>query len=222
METARRVAAAMRAVYGWCGTPCWEQLLRAASDAGARVDADADLPEPIREVYVNGLRGIESLIALRRGLRRPWQRWLLAHGLGHCLLHEGNHMYLETIDQCYWVERQEREAEVFAGALIFGDLPRPIAGVGDVLDLAEWADVPLTVTLRWTRLAGLDASPAASLDRQDAALQAGLAAGERREPPWAPFLAAAFAGVTMLHADLNGDGVVQALHWLAGAAPGAG
>ncbi len=39
---------------------------------------------------------------------------LMAHGLGHHFLHHGNHCYLHSL----WLDKQERQAEMFAAMLL--------------------------------------------------------------------------------------------------------
>jgi hypothetical protein len=62
---------------------------------------------------------IGDTIGLRPGLSRPWFRWYVAHAIGHHLLHVGDSFHLEAWQ---WVghAKAERQAEVFAAALVTG------------------------------------------------------------------------------------------------------
>jgi hypothetical protein len=70
-------------------------------------------------------------------------RWLKCHGLGHHLLHRGNRLYAEG--RLYLWRRQEAEAELFAGTLLFGGAG-PLRGP---LALARAARVPLACARSW-------------------------------------------------------------------------
>jgi hypothetical protein len=99
----------------------------------------------VREVDAAGLLGI------RAGLAAGWVRWLKAHGLGHHLVHRGNHLYAEG--KLHLWHRQEIEAELFAGELFLADL------VGTPLtlnELAAAARVPLECVYSW-QAASIDA-----------------------------------------------------------------
>jgi len=65
----------------------------------------------VREVYVAGVLGLGSQ------LTPAATRWLTCHGLGHHLLHQGNHLCTDA----RVFRQQDAEAEAFASALIFGD-----------------------------------------------------------------------------------------------------
>lgn len=72
----------------------------------------------VREVVVDGFIGIDRLASA------AWERWLIAHALGHHLMHTGTSLYLES---WRWVERNkaERQAEEFAAGLLLP--PDPLA-----------------------------------------------------------------------------------------------
>ena len=59
---------------------------------------------------------LEGVVALQQGLAPAWERWLIAHALGHHLLHTGAAFHL---DGWQWVSRfkAERQAEEFAAGL---------------------------------------------------------------------------------------------------------
>lgn len=218
MDGARTAALRLRSGYwfGRGGSPALTDLLQVAADLGVAVDVDWPLPGRVRSIYGYGA------IALQAGLPRMWQRWCLAHEIGHHLLHHPrNHLYLARRDRVGHA-RQEAQAETFAGFLLFGALERLPADAVDVMELALAADLPYPATDRWVTLAGHLPLSMVSLDRRDIdydALRAEPLAGEHRVRPWSPFLAAVFAGVTALHADIDGDGVVQVLHWMARTLP---
>jgi hypothetical protein len=67
----------------------------------------------LKEVIIDGVIGV------RPGLPRPWLRWLVAHAIGHYVLHVGTSFYLESWQ---WVNhaRDERQAEEFAAWLLGG------------------------------------------------------------------------------------------------------
>jgi hypothetical protein len=70
----------------------------------------------LREVIVDGVIGVDMR------LPRPWVRWLVAHAVGHHLLHTGACF---SLDSWRWVSRvkAERQAEEFAAALLMPEAP---------------------------------------------------------------------------------------------------
>lgn len=208
MTTAQRAALRLRTDHGLTTPPTTDELLALCRDAGAEVDLAADLRGRVREVYAEGT------IHVRAGQPRVWQRWLIAHGLAHHVLDPGaNHLYLAERDDRFWVNKHERAAEIFAGSLLIGPLGAPVPGVEDQLDLAAWADVPFACTVRWLRMV-LRPPSLVSLDRMDVdyeAAQQAAPTGEYRERIWSGLLAAFFAGLSLMHFDLDGDGAVQLL-----------
>ncbi len=80
---------------------------------------------------------------------RPWWRWLVAHALGHSVMHAGNQVWLAGRSPLL-VGRQEWQADCFAGWLLFGDgWPRV-----PVWELAEFGGVPAECVARWLDVAG--------------------------------------------------------------------
>lgn len=136
-DASRRACAAC-ATYG-CETVLSDDGLdRLLAASGLRVIEGCPFNGRVREVYVNGLLGI------RAGLSPEWARWLKLHGLGHHLLHRGNHLYVSN-GLHLWQE-QELEAELFAGAVLLG----PVIGQTPSLPrLASVAKVPLECVLSW-------------------------------------------------------------------------
>lgn len=62
---------------------------------------------------------IEGVIGVRPGLTRPWFRWLVAHAVGHHMLHVGTSFYFSSWQ---WVNhaKAERQAEEFAAWFMGG------------------------------------------------------------------------------------------------------
>lgn len=76
-----------------------------------------DLPVPHRELYVerHGPRAAAAL-AIARDAQEDEARSLIAHGIGHHLMHAGDRVTGET--RAVWSGRHEREAEDFAALLL--------------------------------------------------------------------------------------------------------
>ncbi|MBO8128971.1 MAG: ImmA/IrrE family metallo-endopeptidase [Peptococcaceae bacterium] len=69
----------------------------------------------IRERYVRTSDDIKVLTVDRRALGdTAMHKHLIAHGLGHHFLHQGNHCHLHTL----YLDKQEIEAEQFAAVLL--------------------------------------------------------------------------------------------------------
>lgn len=136
LRLARERALALRTAHHLDGPPNDAALDALLAAEGLAVVARCPLHGRAREVYVDGVLG------LRRGLPRAWVRWLKAHGLAHHLLHHGNHAYAD--ESLYLWARQELEAELFAGTLLFG-----AAGPLDLAGLAEGAGVPAECARSW-------------------------------------------------------------------------
>lgn len=149
MESARAIALLLRCSYGFAAgtTPAFEDLLMICADAGATVDLDWPLPGMVREVYAYGS------IALQAGLSGSWRRWLLAHALGHHLMHgAGAHLYIgNACKGRYEHAREENDAERFAGTLLVGKVS-PLTDRRAWLDVAHSADVPVACAMRWIDL----------------------------------------------------------------------
>lgn len=93
------------------------------------------LPADLPELYVNGR------LALRRGLPDAEERWLIAHGLGHHLMHKGSRFRVDRAT----LAKKEREAEEFAGYLF---LARTWA-LHPAWELAEMHTLPQARVERW-------------------------------------------------------------------------
>jgi len=114
---------------------------------GVAVLTSSDIPPPLRDLYAGGR------VALRRGQGREWEKWIKAHVIGHRLLHTGNQLDAPLS----WVRYQERQADEFAGWLIWGDLreslddpPYPIT----TRLVASEARVPEGCVERWWQIVG--------------------------------------------------------------------
>ena len=59
---------------------------------------------------------VDGAIAVAKRLDASWRRWVIAHAIGHSILHPGNHLWMQEHTQLG--RRVEREAEEFAGALL--------------------------------------------------------------------------------------------------------
>jgi hypothetical protein len=98
----------------------------------------------VREVIVDRVIGVDA------DAPRPWARWLVAHAVGHHLLHTGSSLYL---DSWRWVERNkaERQAEEFAAGLLLA----PLVASPSPVTLARRAVVPVPkAEWAWGLLAG--------------------------------------------------------------------
>lgn len=72
------------------------------------------------------------------------RRWTLAHELGHHVLHAGNRFYFNSSAR----DKQERQADLFAGWLLLGD-----SWEGEEpWDIAEEAQLPEDRIRRWLGL----------------------------------------------------------------------
>jgi hypothetical protein len=138
MWEAERRAVRLRAVYGVAGPIDDRDLDAIVAAAGLVVEGGWPFVGRVREVYAVGRLGI------RRGLSPEWVRWLKGHGLGHHLLHRGNHLYVRG-GLHIW-RRHEVEAELFAGTLLLPSVVDP--GVG-FTELGRRARVPAECVLSW-------------------------------------------------------------------------
>ena len=63
---------------------------------------------------------VEDHVFLAKGLCRGERTAYKAHELGHFLLHEGNGLYLQVPARQMMNDKRERQAQLFAGALLLG------------------------------------------------------------------------------------------------------
>ena len=106
-------ADAIRMLYGIRGVASEEDVDRALEGHGLTIHER----HPFRG-RVKGLL-IEDHVFIRRGLQSGERAAVKAHELGHYVLHEGNGLYLQ-VTQRFVGQRRERQAQLFAGALILG------------------------------------------------------------------------------------------------------
>ena len=66
----------------------------------------------LQEMHASDLMGGAQRLA------PPWQRWLIAHAIGHRPLHLGNHPWMQAHTELG--SRGEHEADAFAGTLLMG------------------------------------------------------------------------------------------------------
>lgn len=94
-----------------------------------------------------GLGGllIDGTILLAADLGAADRRWVWAHELGHAVLHAGDERCLDAVATARW----ERQAELFAGALLLGWPVR-----GEPWELAEDHGLPGEKVAAWLRQAG--------------------------------------------------------------------
>lgn len=90
---------------------------------------------------------IEDYIFIKNGLTSPWRRWLRAHAFAHILLHVGNQVIIAQTNPLLY-NRQELQADLFAGYLLVGD-PLRFGPDATLHDIAAWATVPEECLLRW-------------------------------------------------------------------------
>ena len=89
-----------------------EQLTKAY---GIKIDLVEFRGTHIQEITIG------NRIAVRRDLSDRWRRWVIAHGIGHVLLHrEGNHAWLHMNERHDERDKYEEEAEAFAHELLIG------------------------------------------------------------------------------------------------------
>ena len=121
-----------------------EQLRRKLGLRG-RVDAEevANLlglevvPWPL-EVQEEMLLG--RVIGVAQRLDPRWRRWVIAHAIGHKLLHPGNQLWIR--DHTSLGGRYEREAEDFARTLLVDEGEAMEEGLRELWEVAEHFGVP--------------------------------------------------------------------------------
>lgn len=114
MRTAQRLAETIRRKYRITGVATEEQIEAAILGRGFRIWTGAELTGPIR-----GFRLFE-LIVVAKNATPGERRAVLAHELGHALLHTGNALYMRLPGRRMLGNRQEYEAQVFAITLLLG------------------------------------------------------------------------------------------------------
>ena len=79
-------------------------------------------------------------IGVAERLDARWQRWVIAHAIGHRLLHSGNHLWIR--DHTSLGSLFEREAEDFARALLMDVREAMEEGLSELWEVAEHFGVP--------------------------------------------------------------------------------
>lgn len=107
-------ADAVRLSHGISGVASEEDVDRVIEAHGITVHE--------RHPFVGRVKGllIDDHIFIRSGLRSGERAAIKAHELGHFVLHDGNGLYLKMPKHRLIGHRRERQAQLFAGALILG------------------------------------------------------------------------------------------------------
>ena len=110
-----------------------------------QVDAEAVANRMGLEVWTWPLDVLQEMmtggsIAVARRLEPSWRRWVIAHAIGHRLLHPGNHLWIRA--HTLLGHRIEREAEEFAGALLMDAREAMGRGLAESWEVAEYFGVP--------------------------------------------------------------------------------
>ena len=79
-------------------------------------------------------------IGVAKRLDARWRRWVIAHAIGHKLLHTGNHLWIR--DHTSLGGMFEREAEDFARALLMDVREAMAEGLSELWEVAEHFGVP--------------------------------------------------------------------------------
>jgi hypothetical protein len=79
-------------------------------------------------------------IGVAQRLDPRWRRWVIAHAIGHKLLHTGNHLWIR--DHTSLGSLYEREAEDFARALLVDADEAMEEGLSELWEVAEHFGVP--------------------------------------------------------------------------------
>ena len=129
MKRAQRKAAALRRKLGLHGRVDAETV---ANMVGLEV-----VPWPL-EVQEEMQMGLYIGVAERLDPR--WRRWVIAHAIGHRLLHSGNHLWIRDHTSLGGI--YEREAEDFARALLMDVAEAMAQGLSELWEVAEHFGVP--------------------------------------------------------------------------------
>lgn len=110
-----------------------------------RVDAEAVANRLGLEVWSWPFRVLQEMqvgnaIGVARRLDPSWRRWVIAHAIGHRLLHPGNHLWMQAHSPLG--ARIEREAEEFAGTLLIDECEAREHGLVHPWEVAEYFGVP--------------------------------------------------------------------------------
>ena len=119
--------------------------LRRELGLNGRIDAEAvavGLGLEVRPWPLEVLKEIqlEGTVAVAERLDPEWRRWVIAHAIGHRLLHPGNHLRLRAHTGV--TQRYEREAGDFARALLVDGHEAQEEGLVHSWEVAEHFGVP--------------------------------------------------------------------------------
>ena len=116
MQRGVAVALALRDRHKIRGLATEADIDRVIDSFGIERAPDQPLVGRIRGMLLGGA------LVLNRSLTEGWRRAVKAHELGHYLLHRGSHFYISESNARMVLKQAEREAHVFAGALLLGSL----------------------------------------------------------------------------------------------------
>ena len=83
---------------------------------------------------------VDDVICVAQRLGPDWRRWVVAHSIGHRLMHPGNHTWTHIHTKLDY--KYEREAEDFACAFLIDVQEVMEAGLTESWDVAEHFGVP--------------------------------------------------------------------------------
>lgn len=88
---------------------------------------------------------VDDCIGVAERLTPAWRRWVIAHAVGHKVLHPGNHLWMRL--NTGLGSRLEREAEDFAHALLLDAREALDEGLAKAWQIAEHFGVPAELVL---------------------------------------------------------------------------
>ena len=83
---------------------------------------------------------VDDCIGVADRLPSEWLRWVVAHAIGHRVLHPGNHMWMRI--HTALANRLEREAKDFTHTLLVDFEEAVDAGLVHTWEIAEYFGVP--------------------------------------------------------------------------------
>ena len=83
---------------------------------------------------------VDDCIGVAERLAPVWRRWVIAHAVGHRVLHPGNHLWMRLHTDLG--NKVEREAEDFAHALLMNAEEATQMGLVHAWEIAEYFGVP--------------------------------------------------------------------------------
>lgn len=86
---------------------------------------------------------IDDVICIALRFEPEWERWLMAHAIGHELMHPGNHLWIRR--HTGLAHKYEREADDFAHALLLDVQEVVDRGLSEPWEVAEHFGVPAEV-----------------------------------------------------------------------------